>query len=306
MRCKKMIGRILKKIVPEKLYRLLANGFIIVPAYYKDIIRDNENYFGYALADTDEKALLLMRKFGHIIDKGLHRRDVTPGHSKDAYLFLKSSVERLQHSKYANDPTLKWATEKLQQYELLQARPDEFKPLENLADTSSIVSYEQFVDLVKSRRSNRFFKANIIREDVAIRLVSVSNWASSSCNKQPNSLFYTLDPALAVQCLKCCKGGTGFGHIIPSFWVFTADSRGYVWPSEYMLPYVDVSLGAQNVMLAAQTLGITGTILSWAQKSEEEDVQLRRLLSIPKEYVIVFCAVLGYAEHNYLPPTRKF
>ena len=41
---KKMIGRCLRKILPWYLYKLIANGFIIVPKYYKDIIKDAENY----------------------------------------------------------------------------------------------------------------------------------------------------------------------------------------------------------------------------------------------------------------------
>ena len=36
------------------------------------------------------------------------------------------------------------------------------------------------------------------------------------------------------------------------------------------LPFVDVSLGAQNIFLAAETFGLSGTILSWAQKNIQE------------------------------------
>ena len=106
--------------------------------------------------------------------------------------------------------------------------------------------------------------------------------------------------------MTCCKGGTGFSDYIPSFWVFAANVRGYVWPSEMYLPSVDTSLGAQNVFLAAHTLGISGTILSWAQKSKEEEAKLRSLLSIPNDYTIVFCAAMGYPEYGYVTPERKF
>ena len=81
--------------------------------------------------------------------------------------------------------------------------------------------------------------------------------------------------------------------------------RGYVWPTEMYLPSVDTSLGAQNVFLAAQTMGITGTILSWGQHTKEDDIKLRKLLHIPEDYAIIFCAVMGYAEYGYLAPIRK-
>lgn len=306
MSFKKSIGSLLRKILSERIYSLVANGFIIVPSFYKSIIKDADKYFRYSLKESPEKDVLLMRKYAHIIDKGLHRKDVSPGHSMVYYQLLKETLNKLSVTPYKDDPTYKWAQSKIKLYESLQQSPETFTPLEGLNPSVQAVDYEDFVKLVQSRRSNRFFLEKKITDDVAFKLVSVSNWASSSCNKQPVKLFYTLNPELASECLKCCKGGTGFSPFIPSFWVFAADSRGYVWPSEMMLPYIDVSLGAQNVYLAAQTLGITGTVLSWAQKSEEEDTQLRKLLSIPDEYVIVFCSVMGYASSTYMTPVRKY
>ena len=64
----------MRALLPRKLYKLIANGAIIVPAYYKDIIADAETNFDLSLEDTDDKAILLMRKYAHIIDKGLHRK----------------------------------------------------------------------------------------------------------------------------------------------------------------------------------------------------------------------------------------
>ena len=127
----------------------------------------------------------------------------------------------------------------------------------------------------------------------------------NSCNKQPIRLFVANKPDLAKECLTCCKGGTGFSDYIPSFWVFAANVRGYVWPSEIYLPAIDTSLGAQNVFLAAHTLGISGTILSWEQKDAAEESKLRALLNIPQDYTIVFCAVMGYPEYGYVTPERK-
>ena len=31
----------------------------------------------------------------------------------------------------------------------------------------------------------------------------------------------------------------------------------------------------------------------------------RKLLDIPEDYAIIFCAVMGYAEYGYLAPIRK-
>ncbi len=36
---KSLVGKILRKLLPFKYYKLVANGFIIVPSYYKTIIK---------------------------------------------------------------------------------------------------------------------------------------------------------------------------------------------------------------------------------------------------------------------------
>lgn len=294
----------LRGICPRKLYKLVANGFIIIPKYYKTIIDDAEAYFDIAEENNINKDIMLMRKYGHILDKGLHRRDIAPGHSQNYYIQLKELVDKLSSSEYSSDTTYKWACQKLAMYENLQKNPDSFKPLEARIENTG-VSYEQLFELIKSRRSNRFFIKKEISDEIVNKLKETVNWSANSCNKQPISLFVTNNPVLAKECLTCCKGGTGFSNFIPSFWVFAANVRGYVWPSEMYLPTVDTSLGAQNVFLAAQTLGISGTILSWAQKSKEEDLKLRTLLHIPNDYAIIFCAVMGYPEYGYQTPERK-
>lgn len=302
---KKRIGAMLRKILPMKIYKLVANGFIIVPSYYSNIIKEAERHYDMAMNDdSDEKSLLLLRKYAHIIDKGLHRRDASPGHSKSIYSLLQASINRLENTPKAGDPTFIWAKEKAKKYRELQTHPENFVAFHNETSLPK-VSYDDLFSLIKQRRSNRIFEEKLLTNSVVQQLKVVVDWAANSCNKQPIRLFCTNSPELAKTCLSCCKGGTGFSEFIPSFWVFTADVRGYIYPSEIFLPAIDTSLGAQNLFLSATTLGLSGTILSWAQKDADEEKLLRSLLSIPDCYEIIFCAVLGYALVNSVPPQRK-
>lgn len=299
-----ILKSLIKKILPWKLYKLLANGFIIVPKYYQRIIEEAERNFDLAHEKHADKDIMLMRKYGHIIDKGLHRSDASPGHSKAIYLELKQLLGCLASTEYVKDPTYQWAAEKVKLYEQLQYSPESFQP-EHAELTNETIDFEKFKELVKHRRSNRSFTPRVIEATTIAVLKDLANWAANSCNKQPINIFVSSDQELNKQCLACCVGGTGFGDNIPTFWCFTANVRAYVWPSEIYLPAIDVSLGAQNVFLAAQTLGITGTILSWGQHSKDDEHRLRNLLKISEEYDIIFCAVMGYASFGYLPPARK-
>ena len=120
----KISGKFLKVLIPYKIYKLIANGFIVVPKYYKEILTETERYFDLSLEDHIYKDLMLMRKFGHIIDKGLHRTDASPGHSKNYYDALKQLIKKIKKTEYANDPTVLWAEEKLAKYEQLQSHPN--------------------------------------------------------------------------------------------------------------------------------------------------------------------------------------
>ena len=302
---KHLLKGLLKWLLPPKIYKLLANGAIVVPRYYARHIEELEGYFNITLPSCDKKDVMLMRKYAHIIDKGLHRRDACSGHSKVYYEDLMGVLERLKDTKYAQDPTFKWAKEKISQYELLQKEGEKFTPLVGAVSYNGDISFAQLVELVKYRRSNRYFKEKLLDNEIINSLKELTNWAANSCNKQAVECFVTNDPVLASKCLECCAGGTGFSNFIPSFWCFTANVRGYVWPSELYLPVIDTSLGVQNLFLAATTLGISGTILSWAQHTRQDDDTLRDLLNIPHDYAIVFCAVLGYAEYEYSTPARK-
>lgn len=298
---KTKIANIIKKVLPWKWYKLLVNKTLVVPAYYRRIIADSEKYFDLALDDCYEKDILLVRKYAHIIDKGLQREDAEPGHSKKYYQLLKTKLDSIPQKNKKNDPSLQWAKKVLSQYEQLQN--GQFQHLEE--SVTAQISYSELLSLIKTRRSNRYFKEQTIDQDEVNKLLEVVNWSANSCNKQPIQVFYSLDSNQSKLCLSCCKGGTGFGDNVPAFFAFCADSRGYVWPSETYLPHIDVSLGAQNFFLAATTLGLSGTILSWAQKSSEEEIELRKLLNIPEYFIIVFCSVLGYASKNNPTPLRK-
>ena len=106
---KKIIGKLLRKILPYKIYKLIANGFILVPRYYKTFIQDTEKYMDISMQNDDQKDILLMRKYGHIIDKGLHRKDAEPGHSKNIYYLLKQTIDKLSQNSIKKDPTYLWA-----------------------------------------------------------------------------------------------------------------------------------------------------------------------------------------------------
>lgn len=301
---KKIIGKILKRILPLRLYKLIANGFIVVPAYYKEILRDLEKYHTLSLNDSVEKKMMLLRKYAHIIDKGLHRVDAEPGHSATIAIELQNLVQELSITVVAKDPSYIWAKEKLDKYKILQIHPEEYTPFFGRPQ-KNIIDYELFFDFIKSRRSNRHFRSITISDEEWEKIEQLGKWAPSSCNKQPVKAFTTLNPQIAKQCLECCDGGTGFSEFIPAFTAIAVQTQAYVLPMEYSLPFIDGALAAQNMILGANSLGITGCFLTWAQKTPPKEARLRELLKIPPEYQIILNLAFGRAASTSMTPERK-
>ena len=301
------------EILKNLIIKLFGRGRIeffrskpfIVHGKYRAIISDLEKYSKVIRTNygsDPELSLLLVRKFGHILDKGLHRSDAEKGHSQSIAAELAKHIA-IAEKVYPNDDTFIWARNKLELYNQLQLH-GHIAPLEEKQEGTSL-SFNELEILIKNRRSNRLFKSLQIEERVLEKLASMVNWASSSCNKQPIVLYETTNPDLAKKCLRCCKGGTGFGDFIPAFVSFTADMRGYYLPDEAFLPAIDVALGAQNLFLAAETLGLSCCGLTWAQKDAVDEQRLRQLLNIPVQNQIIFNAVLGYPSKYYVTPIRK-
>ena len=304
MNIKKQAKRILLNLLSKRMYRLITNGATLVPAYYKSHIEEAERLRDCILESSPEKSILLARKYGHILDKGLQNPHVEAGHSRECYENARNLISELKNTRYANDPTTAWVEEKLNEYEYLQAHGT-LPELERSPSYHPNVRFEDLAMLIKGRRTNRRFKQQPVDPNMAAELIDLMNWAPSSCNKQPIKVFYTLNSNDVHECMLCCAGATGFSDYVPSFFAMTADVRGYEWPSEMMLPYIDVALGTQNFFLAATSLGLSGSILSWAQKTGQQEAKLRELLNIPSPYQIIMCGVLGYSEFDSPIPTRK-
>lgn len=306
---KRKIKNFILRFIPRRHIRMLLSRPVLVPSFYKRYIRyveeviDSQN-IAYRDADSGH-LLLLARKFGHILDKGLHREDIEKGHSREIYEELKAVLKAGAGEDFLKDPTAEWAMAKVMVYEELQSGRDVPPLKEKEEHLYPRLDLAPLKDHIRTRRSNRVFLEKRVENDLISSVLETVNWTTTSCNKQPARIFATTNPDLAAACAKQCKGATGFSRFIPAFLAFTADMRGYSLPEEMFLPYIDVSLGAQNVFLSATSVGLSATALSWAQSSPAEEAELRRLLGIPGHCLIIFNAIIGYPMKDYCIPARK-
>lgn len=299
------MGVLVRRVLPSRWIRTLRKPALL-PSYYREIVSDIEPILDLQSRPEwmdDEYWAAMLRKYAHIMDKGLWACEFQPGRGREYRDAATDAYEHIRSDAVRNDPSVQWAAQKIEQYDQTQQRgagyygepPPELPPC----------TYDDLAATIRSRRSIRSFQPRAVDDQTLRKVIEVAAWAPSSCNKQTIKVFATNDPKLVKRCLGMCKGGTGFSDYVPRFLSFCADLRSYVMPQEAWLPQIDTSLAAQNCLLAATTLGLSMTILSWAQHDAQEDHRLRELLGIDKYYRIIFNAAIGYPATSVETPGRK-
>lgn len=252
----------------------------------------------------DEFWAAALRKYAHILDKGLQRCDFQPGHSNEFYQFAITALDNIKTKEMRQDPSVIWAVNKICEFEHLQKNECKNESLLPPV-TKTICHYDDLVDAIKTRRSIRNFSNKPLLSSDIEKIVEVINWSPSSCNRQTARVFIADSEDLVKKCMKVNDGATGFSEYVPCFMSFCSDLRAYDMPIEMTLPFIDIALGIQNCCLVAHSLGVGMTILNWTHHREDQERQLRSLLGIPKYYRIIANAVLGYPDKGAPTPARK-
>lgn len=251
-----------------------------------------------------------LRRSAHMLDKGLRSPDCAAGRGLAARASAGLALQRIRDHETLCDPSIQWAIAIVHEHDLMQSsgtpRPGGADSAPDGSQGRKLTEFSWLRGVMTSRRSVRNYEHASVRLDELEDIAEAAVWAPSSCNRQTVKLFMTDEPGRAAECLRQCAGATCFGDFIPAFVAFCADLRSYALPGEMFVPALDVGLCAQNACLAAHALGLSLTLLSWAQHSEQEAQRLSALLDIPASHQVVVCGALGYPRGPAGPaPARK-
>ncbi|MBN1346439.1 MAG: nitroreductase family protein [Phycisphaerae bacterium] len=302
---RQLAGRCARGILPAEWIQRLRDP-VLAPGYCRRLIQELETAVTLAAKPDpldDDYWTAVLRKYAHIVDKGLQRPDAEAGHGREACQQAASALAKITLPTALRDSSVHWAIERLRDYERLQSGQD-LPTAERECETREM-EYDGLLASIKARRSARSFRRRSVDTETVGKVVEAALWAPSSCNRQTIKVFGTHDADLASACMATCKGATCFGEYVPCFLAFCADVRPYVMPAEAWLPHVDVALGTQNSCLAADSLGLSLTLLSWCHRSDDEERRLRELLDIPPHCGIALCGAMGYPDKSGPAPLRK-
>jgi len=270
-----------------------------------------------------------LRRWEHAIDKGLQLPERRPGFGKDKIrLIIKMitllkrfpdrcrtiacTVEILRRYQQVLESDLTdMSADAAKQAELsiwaeeLSSALGEFSNIECIEQ--AVPSPEQLSPLLFQRRSVRRWSDKPVDKSMLRSLVEAALWGPSSCNRQPTKFLFVEDSSKRALLIATATGASGFTEYAPVICVLLNDIRAYTGPCERHLAYIDTSIAAENLALAAHELGLGAVWLNWALPDVASEKQVREALGIPPWYAMIGLIALGYPDETAScpPPARR-
>lgn len=164
------------------------------------------------------------------------------------------------------------------------------------------------IETMKNHRSIRNYKNKEISEDIINELINVAQAAPSSINGQQTSVIVVRDKKKKAKLAEMAGGQTWIAEA-PVFFVFIADYYKAKLASEKvnkplvitdsiestMVASVDAGLSMQNVITAAESLGLGIVPIGGVRRSPDEVIEL---LQLPEYTYPIVGLALGYPADN--------
>jgi nitroreductase len=324
-----MLKRLIRDLV-DRFDRLLlpltSRSGLVASAHYlflsRQFRREHRSVLAGRLAyerglEVPLRSSPLLRRSVHRLEKGLVMQ---PRQAVFAEDYIEETVAELARLRVAGqlDPIEdKWATDVLGEYFLVvtdtppisraRAQFEKLGPRDGKEPESastprprvhaplSGVSYEQFLDLCRQRRSVRWFEQRRVPAELVSKALDAAAQAPSACNRQPFLIRYFDDPADAHRIASIAMGTTGYAQNVPAIAVLLGDLSCYPEERDRHVVYIDASLAAMQFMLALETLGLASCPINWPD-IEVRERAMAEALDLPWHIRPVMLIALGYPD----------
>lgn len=295
----------------------------------------------YKTKKTDNTTIPVLRRNIHRIEKGLIMRPRKSTFGKAYIELTMNAYEELINSKTANIEELKWSYDVLSTYfsvvEINGKIERLFKKFQSLECTvksklerksevsgtemfsektayspysldkrvTSNISYDDYLSLVKQRRSVRWFEDKKVDMSCINKAIDAASFAPSACNRQPFRFISTIVPDNARHILECANGTAGFAHNSPAAIAVVGDLSNYPLERDRHLIYIDGSLASMQLMLAFETIGLTSCPINWPD-IESNEKKIESLLRLEKHERVIMLIAVGYGlRDGCIPYSQK-
>jgi nitroreductase len=168
---------------------------------------------------------------------------------------------------------------------------------------------ERMLELIVSRQSDRRYSNKHIEKAKIERIIEAGRMAPSACNAQPWKFIVVDDPDLirkiAIAASAKLIGMNTFVAQAPVLLVIIREKPNFsskvgstIKKKDYSL--IDIGISTENICLQARAEGVGSCIIGWF-----DEVQLRKILSIPRSKRVELIITLGYSLSEQRVKRRK-
>ncbi len=143
------------------------------------------------------------------------------------------------------------------------------------------------IDFIKTRRCVREYLDKSIAKSDLIKIVDAGRFAPSARAVDPWEFIVITDKDILKSLSDATDNGRFISNAAACIIVFCADTKYYL---------EDGSAATENILLAAQSLGIGACWVAGDKKPYTDDI--KRILNVPKEYRLVSIVPLGYPARS--------
>lgn len=167
----------------------------------------------------------------------------------------------------------------------------------------------KFLDLVKSRQSERAYEDRPVDEALVMQCIEAARLAPSACNSQPWTFIVVDDENLRGQIADSMSNKVlPLNHFTKQAPVqvvivnegsnFTASLGNKIKDKDFSK--LDIGIAAQHFCLQAADLGLGTCMLGWFNEPK-----VKRILDIPEKKRVELIITLGYSKDKFRKKKRK-
>ena len=169
------------------------------------------------------------------------------------------------------------------------------KPYPRSNSPAPAVPFQDLHSLFLRRRSVRWYLQQPAPAELICKAIDAAAQAPSACNRQPFRFILSTEPESASRIAECAGGTAGFAQQLPAIIVVVGDLSAYPLERDRHLIYVDASLASMQLMLAAETLGLSTCPINWPD-IESAEKRIRELLGLPAHERVIMLIAIGYGD----------
>lgn len=171
------------------------------------------------------------------------------------------------------------------------------KPYRRTIEKTGTISFDQFLNLTRKRRSVRWFLDKKVPREKIDKAITAAAQSPSACNRQPFEIKIFDTAEKVKQIVNIPMGTVGYAHNIPTVAVVVGNLDAYFNERDRHVIYIDASLASMTFMLALETMGLSSCPINWPD-IENKEKQMEKILNLKSYQRPIMLIAIGYPDEE--------